>query len=109
MGDMEKTLDGKLDEKFKQILAKLDTRKETGSNNNCHGGWSRGNNGRGRGNYRGNVSRVRGHSYNRGYQSRRQNRGGYYSNNSGKPPHTCKGLCGWPIRDQFYSRPTYYV
>lgn len=24
-------------------------------------------------------------------------------------PQTCKGLCGWPIRDQFYSRPTDYV
>lgn len=87
MEDMEKTLNGKLDEKFNQILAKLDTRKETGSNNNYHGGWSRGNNGRGRGNYRGNVSQVRGHSYDSRYQGRRQNRGGYYSNNSGKPPN----------------------
>lgn len=26
-----------LDEKFNHILAKLDTRKETGSNNNYHG------------------------------------------------------------------------
>lgn len=53
---MGKTLNGKLDEKFNQILAKLDTRKETGPNNNYHGGWSRGTNGQGQGNYRGNVS-----------------------------------------------------
>lgn len=63
MEDMEKTLDGKFDEKFNQILAKLDIRKETWSNNNYQGGWSKGNNGRGRGNYRDNVSQVRGHSY----------------------------------------------
>lgn len=40
MEDMENTPDGKLDEKFTQILAKLDARKETGSDNNYHGGWS---------------------------------------------------------------------
>lgn len=87
MEDMKKTLDGKLDKLFNQILAKLDTRKKTGSNNNYHGRWSRGNNKRGRGNYTGNISQVRGHSYDRRFQGRRQNRGGYYSNNSDKPPN----------------------
>lgn len=45
MEDMENIFDGKLDEKFIQILVKLDVRKEIGLNNNYYGGWSRGNNG----------------------------------------------------------------
>lgn len=45
MEDMENIFDGKLDEKFIQILVKLDVRKEIELNNNYYGGWSRGNNG----------------------------------------------------------------
>lgn len=95
--EMEKTRDGKLDEKFNPIFAELDSRKET---DNYHGGRSRCNNRRGQGNCRGNVSQVKGHSYDRRYQGSTQNREVTIQIIQVNP-ETCKGFCGWPI--SFYS------